>query len=998
MRLILAQALRAALAQEPAEGSVEGWVFAAGTGQPVAGLQVQIGPHSVLTDGSGHFRAPAPAGEVRLVAGDFALQVPVGPGQVSEVLLTQEAGGVVYAQVEAPTAAPVEAPGATLPLRGRVLDADTGAPVAQAQVFVRGRSAEARTDAEGWFTLELPPGEVELAVLRSGYSSTNTQLVLEPGAAATLELRLYPADLELAEVTIVAPRVEGGTAALLEERKEAATVNEVLGAEEMARAGAADAAAALTRVTGLTLVGGRYIFVRGLGERYSATTLDGSSLPSPEPERRVVPLDLFPSATLDSVVVQKSWTPNLPGEFGGGALQLRSRGVPEGRVLRVGLSGGWDAGTTLRPAQVAPAGALDWLGVDDGSRAMPADVAQAGTLKPYNPLTQQGYTAEELERFGEGFTNRWTLQERTLPPNTGLSLTAGGRVQPGALRLGALGAFTYNNTWDHNTYTRTFFNLSEDGVSPNQQYVFDEVERAVRLGGMLALSAEWGQGQALHSTTAVNRSTDDTARVYEGEYWDGGTLRVARTRWVERQLFFQQLGGLHPLGERATLEWRYARSVAQRDEPGRLEWSYELEPGVGWLQLSRASGFDLFYGAMRDRSHDLGADLTLSLGERGSVQVGAWALAKDRASEVRRFYYELESADTALRAQPSEKWFTPQTIGPEGFEITEFTSASDDYTARQRALAGYAMADLSLAPGLRVVGGLRVEGSTQDVATYALFSTDADAEPNAVATLKTLDWLPALHATWSVGPRSQLRAGYARTVSRPDFRELSEVPFYDVSGGRSVVGNPELTRASLHHADLRWELYPRPRESLSLGLFYKRFLDPIETVVEPGNENRVTFQNAPAANNLGVELEARVGLPLDLFVGGNAALIRSRVDLSGLEGTQTSTVRPLQGQSPWVANVQLGYENPDRGTTLTLLYNAFGPRIEEVGIGGLPDTYERTVHRLDLVASQALPGGVKAQLKLNNLGSPVVRRTVGDAVAFELEERWSASLGLSWGL
>lgn len=994
MWLTLLAALGAALAG----GQVEGWVFEAQTGRPVPGVRLELAGQVLVTDAEGHFLAAAEPGLAELRAGSWSTQVPVAEGQLSEVLLTLEAGQAVAAQVEAPALQEAAAVGPTGTVQGRVLDAEEGRPLAGVQVFVRGQPVEARTDAEGRFTLEVPAGTVELAALRSGYSAQTTQVEVPAGGEQALELRLLAADLALEDWTITAPRVEGGTAALLTERQEAATVNEVLGAEEMARAGATDAASALTRVTGLTLVGGRYIFVRGLGERYSATTLDGSTLPSPEPERRVVPLDLFPSATLDAVVVQKTWTPDLPGEFGGGALQLRSRRVPEAPVLRVGLSGGWDAATTFREAQVAPAGRLDWLGIDDGSRAMPSEVAAAGTLKPLNPLTGKGYTAEELEAYGEQFGNRWALVPRTLPPATGLSLTAGGSVSPGGARLGALAALTYNNTWERNEYSRTFFNLSEGGVTPNQRYDFDEVEHTVRLGAMLALSAELPGGHALNSTTALNRSTDDVSRAYEGEYWDGGEIRVIRTRWVERQLFFQQLTGEHPLGEQATLSWRYALSVAQRDEPGRLEWSYELEPGVGWLQLSRASGFDMFYGGLRDRSHDAALDLRFPLGALGTAQVGVWGLDKQRASEVRRFYYELDNADLALRSQPSDKWFTPDTIGPDGLEVTEFTSASDDYQASQRAGAAYGQVDLALSERLRVLGGLRLERSTQDVATYFLFSTTADEEPNAVATLDTLDWLPTLHTTWTLSERQQLRAGYARTLSRPDFRELSEVPFYDVSGGRSVVGNPDLERAFIHHADLRWELYPRPKESLSLGLFYKRFVNPIETVVEPGNENRVTYQNAPAANNLGVELEARLGLPLDLFIGGNAALIRSRVDLTGLEGTQTSTVRPLQGQSPWVANLQLGYENPDRGTTVTLLYNAFGPRIEEVGIGGLPDTYEETVHRLDLVASQALPRGLRVQLKLNNLGSPMVRRTLGGQTAYALEEAWSGSLGLSWGI
>jgi TonB-dependent receptor len=335
----------------------------------------------------------------------------------------------------------------------------------------------------------------------------------------------------------------------------------------------------------------------------------------------------------------------------------------------------------------------------------------------------------------------------------------------------------------------------------------------------------------------------------------------------------------------------------------------------------------------------------------------------------------------------------------------EITSNSDDYEASHKLRAGYAMTDLGLGKRFRLMGGARVESSRQSVRTFELFN------PQLIpveAVLDTTDVLPALTGTLAIGPveerdRMLVRAGYGRTVSRPEFRELSSVPFTDFLTGASISGNPDLERAIIDNIDVRWELYPSPSESFSIAGFYKDFTDPIERVALSSSVSGLayTFGNAQGATNLGVELDMRVSFGRvsdvlrDVYVSANGALIDSQVDLTG-SVTDTSKERPLQGQSPWVVNLQLGYDNPDSGLSLTLLYNSFGPRITDVGQSGVPDTYELPVHRLDAVGLIPLAEAWRIRLKATNLLNAKEVSKTGDSVSEETRSGRAFSLAIQW--
>lgn len=1012
-----------------ADGTVEGLVLEATDGTPWAGALVEV-PEAGATASVGHdgtFVLTLPAGVWHLRVEHRGAVVAIGPvtvvdGRTSEVLATL--GGVVpIVTIEAPSeaATPIDAPVARLPVEGRVLDED-GRPVVGARIYVRGEAIEAVTGDDGAFRFDVPPGSRDLSVVRSGYANRSLRVEVGDGMAP-LEIRLVEAGARLAAFDVRAPRIEGSTAGLLQERRTAASIGETLGAEQMSKAGDSDAASAIRRVTGLTVVGGRYVYVRGLGDRYAATLLNGSSLPSPEAEKRVVPLDIFPTSILDSVVVQKTASPDRPAEFGGGVVQIRTRSVPTERTFRIAASGGYAGGSTFVTGTRGLPHATDWLGFGAGPRALPTVVATGAADRPIKPrgiFGDAGYDDAQIERFGESFGSRgWMLQDKVLPPDASLSVAYGDAAQVrGGPRLGAWVGLDWGDAWSLDDAVRHVYSFTGGDIVPRRHTRYDQLKRRVKVGALGTLGAAWSEHQEITGTVLLHRIGEHEALSWLADDPTGSSdTRSHRLAWTEQQLLFGQLAGHHRLSEASgvTIDWRYAGSEATRQEPDRREWTYTLTDRGAFLS-QKGSWNEILYAGLKDRSHDVGLDLSYAVARRaerpGVVKIGAAWLERRRGSGIRRFSYELQGIEGIDLSAPIHEILVPEHIGASGpndggfLTLGEVTTLSDDYTAVQHLRAAYAMMELPIGARLRLMSGARVESSAQRVETLELFNP---ARAPVRADLATTDILPAATATFAIGPRDArdralLRAAYGRTVSRPEFRELSEVPFTDFATGALVYGEPELRRALIDHVDLRWELYPSAAESVSVAAFLKSFTIPIEAITEVSAVSGTarTYANAGRATNRGLEVDARLSLGRahpaleDLFVAGNAAWIHSRVDLSASGGNDTSDERPLQGQSPWVANLQLGWDDPVSGASVALLYNAFGPRIVDVGQSGIPDTFELPVHTVDLVALVPLGSGWRLRLKGSDLLDWPVRERTGDRVALERRGGRGASVQVQW--
>lgn len=912
-------------------------------------------------------------------------------------------------------------------IEGRLTSAGDGSAIMDARVFVAGVAEDVRSDDQGRFVLVSPSGSRSISVLHPGFNVlTRDNVEIPPNGTLELALELTPAGSELPEYIVIVPYISGSLASVLEERRDDVAVANILAAEQITKAGDSDAAAALKRVTGLTLVGGKFIYVRGLGERYSSTLLNGAVVPSPDPVRRVVPLDLFPVGVIDSIAVQKSYTPNMPAEFGGGAVQLRTRSVPEANFFQAEVKIGYRDGTTGKNGLRYTGGDHDWTGYDDGSRDMPDLLAEAsadGTqVKEYNRFTGEGYTPEELELIGESLSVNYGIFEEKIKPDLGFKSSGGARWETGDhSALGFLAAMNYDEQWLSTVAQRTDYIVSGGELASENDYTYNTTARDISLSGFLTLGAEIGEHNRLTYNLMLLRNTTDRTQRQQGINKDaeGGEVQFTELEWAERQLLVNQFLGEHlfPVLWDLQLNWEYTLSTATSSEPDIRTYRYDpytLTPATDDLIFSlRNDSNQRRWADLQDDSDDWNVNIVQpfkpwkKLGF--SLNAGLASVKRGRDSSVRRFAFQSKgpvsgNPDLRLNPNPDDIIFD-ETIQPRGWQINEVTIATDAYTADQNIDSWYLGAQFDYGDWLRLAGGVRQEKSDQSVTTFNIF----DAERNPVTSdLSTDDPFPSVNTTLIFGDH-QVRMSYGKTINRPDFKELSPSLFKDPILDRIVIGNPNLVAAYLKNYDLRWDWYFNQGEFVSLGVFYKNFTNPIETVILAGAEQITTFDNAEAAENFGAEFELYTDFSLlnrwwdgtdlweKLYVSTNYAWIDSTITLSDDNAAvQTSDSRPLQGQSPYVWNFQLGYDDADRGINAAILYNIFGERIVDVGTNGAPDVYEQPRPQLDFIYSQVIHENWKVKFKAKNLLDPRVELTQGPETRLEFWLGREYSVSLEW--
>ena len=893
-------------------------------------------------------------------------------------------------------------------ITGQLVSADGGEPIGGARIFISGVSNDIRSDKDGKFIVEVPSATYSLSVLHSGFDTiTRDGLEVPENGELSLQLELTPAGSELPEFVVIVPHISGSLASVLEERREDVAVANILGSEQISKSGDSDAASALKRVTGLTLVGGRFIFVRGLGERYSSTLLNGANVPSPNPTRRVVPLDLFPAGIIDSISVQKSFTPEMPAEFGGGTVMLRTRSVPEAGFLNLEAKLGYNSQTTGKEGLAYRGSPSDWTGYDDGSRDMPPllmDATADGTqLREYNRFTGEGYTKEELEVIGESLPVNYQTVTKNMPVNTGFGAAGGNRFDVSdKIVFGFLAALDYDSKYLTTIQQRTDYIVAGDELQSENDYTYFITNRKIDLSGFLTVGAEFGENHRLAFNSMLLRSSTDTAQEQEGFNKDaeGGDIRITELEWVERQLVTNQLLGDHVIPGLWDLQfnWDYTSATAQSDEPDTRTYRYDpdtLTPNTDDFIFSlRNDSNQRRWGQLEDNSDSWNINFVqpLKFWERleTSVRTGFSSVKKDRLSSIRRFAFQSKgpiSGNVDLRRNPDPNDIIfDETIDPRGWQLNEVTIATDAYQAAQTIDAWYYALDFLWNDWLRLGGGMRSEKSDQSVTTFDIF--DADRNP-VISELNTDDRFLSLSGTLIFG-NHQIRAGYGETINRPDFKELSPSLYKDPLLDRYVKGNPDLIPAYINNYDLRWDWYFDQGEFVSLGAFYKQFQDPIENVILAGAAQITSFDNAESADNFGIEFEFYKNFEFvgrwwgnpdwwaKWYINTNYSWIDSEITLSEQNSSvQTSGTRPLQGQSPYVFNLTLGYDDIDRGINAALLYNDFGERIVDVGTNGAPDIYQQPAPALDFVYSQSFREHWKFKFRARNLLNSEVRITQG---------------------
>lgn len=899
-------------------------------------------------------------------------------------------------------AAPEETPDPTRPPpRGKgavwgVVKSRDGETLLEALVTVLGRKEYATTDADGRYRLELPPGTYQLRVTYELHRIARVKNVrVAAGRVGKIDVVLDPDVTAVEEVTAVEAEVERASAATqLFLRKNAAQASDSVGAQDIAKTPDRNAADAVKRVVGTTVVDGRYIFIRGLGDRYTNTMLNGSPLPSPEPDRQAVPLDMFPALVLSDLTVSKTFTPDMPGDFAGGSLDIHTRDLPNKFLFQTTVGLGANSESTFGKRLSYPGGGLDWLGIDDGSRKLPQQVPAARVTR----LNPDGTLNPNLTDVGRAVNTSMETNRAFNLPNGSLSGVIGDSFKLGKERVfGYMGGFTYARRFQkrNDEIIRTY------GVDPNRpgqlvqfnDYRGETGTDTVTWSGLGTVTYAFDNDHKIALTGLYSRNAEKEGRVITG-YNDeqANLIRDERIRFVNRNLVYGQLRGEHRIRklEGAEIKWAALYARAQLSDPNLRETVYvgDDEPGTFAYRESTQSG-QHFFAAQGETTRGGSIDWTqpLAKGENATkVKVGGMVTLRGRSFNSRRFrFLQVPGADPALFRAPPDALFTDENVGS-AIELEEWTRPTDAYAARYDVYAGYVMTDVALTSRLRVVVGERVEVSRQTIQSFDPFSPDAERVESRLART---DLLPSANVIYKLTGESNLRLGATRTVARPQLRELAPFVFSDFFGAREILGNPLLDRTNVLNLDARFEIFPRVGEVLAVSLFHKRFTKPIEPIIIPTSRGVVSFQNANGAVNTGVELEARKGLDFlgsylkEFTVLSNLTIVHSKVDLDTEQtGIQTSNSRPLAGQSPVVFNVALDWNHERSKTRVRALYNVFGSRISQVGLNGIPDMYEQPRHLVDLSVAQGIGEHVDLKATVENLLNAPVRFTQGKEETF----------------
>lgn len=894
---------------------------------------------------------------------------------------------------------------------GLVVSTWDGTPLPAVVVTVRGTTLATQTDVTGKYTLpNVPPGDQVFRFSKGGYASavvTDVRVLI--GQTTTVNGNLRPEFFDMEEYEITAEEFTEQTEQILFERQQASGMMEAIGSEQFSKLGAGDAAEALSKVTGASIADGKYAVIRGLADRYTTTSLNGNDFPSADPDRKAAQLDLFPSQFIDRMDVNKTFSPDMPGGFAGGAVNIVTKSYPDDFMFSLSLGTSYNPQANLRSDFLkSDASATDWLAIDDGKRALPPLLDRQpprGTSAPLDPRLKDSFGSRQFAPV-----------KGDSPLNSSLSLAFGDSERIFGKRLGYLAGLNYKN--DYSFYDDGKIIRYKDANQPDISKSDARAVAEFNWAAFTALAFEPFENHELKFNFMFVQSGEDEARYLQGQdealstqpgesYVDQNILH-----WTERNLTYFQLAGGHEFPELngVRLDWASSLSTASQFEPDHRIFQSFVQPNVPDFDPTGATSPNRPTRYWRDLIEDnisFRADLTFPLPSYNSKENAFKTGVAHSQSERSFFQRGIEARTSPGRGHPFFVEGDPNSfLDPENAAFYDYYNfpANATYAGEQTIQAVYAMGDWSALEWLRLVGGLRYE--TTDL---SISGEDLDlGRPINSGSIKRNDLLPSLGATVYLRKNLLLRAGWSQTVVRPTYREIAAVDFYDPARNRTYLGNPDLTLSDSQNYDVRLEWFPREGDIIAFSAFMKKIKAPIELSGVNTDNSVITYFNYDEAEVMGVEGEIRKNLgnlwePLSEFtLGFNAAYITSEVALTegqrinrGRSGINDTT-RPLFDQPEYVVNGDITWDHKASGTAVTISGGVVGRRLILVGLAK-PDDYEEPTPQLDFFISQKFGKHWKAKFSAKNLLDPV----------YEVTQTWPGtgplpirtySKGMSFGL
>ncbi|MBN1338706.1 MAG: TonB-dependent receptor [Bacteroidales bacterium] len=881
---------------------------------------------------------------------------------------------------------------------GIIQDKKTRETLIGANIIVKGTTLGVSTDIDGKFKLQgLDSGAYTLEVSYISYKPLTLDNVKVAAGKNTDLVIMLEEDAQLLDGVTVSERKKTDTeVSMISSIKVSNVAVTGITSEQIARSLDKDAAEVIRRVPGVTIIDDRFVVVRGLMDRYNTVWLNRSSTPSSEADKKSFSFDVIPSASLDRMMIYKTPAPELPADFAGAAIQLYTKNLPEKNSVTVGYKAGYRPETTFRDFYMYEGGKTDWLGFDDGTRSLPDGFPGTDDIEEWHDWADLGLPAEEmqailankranLEKWGRSFNKIWSGSRKTAPTDHALDIEFHRRFKLRNLEAGNITSIIYRN--DHNSYevdlARYRINENLGIIDTNFTYTDNVYDNSVTVGILHNWSFLLKNGMLLEFRNLLNQIGRSVYTERNGfDFYRERFVRSYELGYMNRTTYSGQLAGKYEFNEDSGIDWVLGFAYANRKDPD-VRRVYTVRN-----QDSDTSG--VFYGQYEaqfnpDANPELNGRLFLDLEERiwnaganfrkkvyigdftPEIKTGIYTEVKNRDFNARNIGFVVgkssEFNDTLKFIKPIDSIYSNANINyPYGILLDEKTNATDSYKGENQLVAGYIGLLLPFSARLNLYTGVRAEWNKQRLSGFY----DNPEADSLDVIIDTLNFFPSANLTWDLSEKTQIRASYGLTINRPEFREIAPFSYYDFITQAQVYGNDtSLSNGYIHNYDLRLEWYPSFGEMVTIGAFYKMFIDPIENTLIPGSTEKWTFQpaNAVESRNYGLEVDIRKTFAFldnsNTFFRNfrhftlifNAAYIQSEVQ----EKKQyiRDDKRPMQGQSPYIINTGLYYDNRSKGFMASVLFNVIGERIIFVGVEE-PHTYELPRNLLEFAFTKQL--------------------------------------------
>ncbi len=889
-------------------------------------------------------------------------------------------------------------------VRGKVTDSNNGEELPFVNVYSKDDVTKGTsTDFEGNYTLKLEPGTYNIVFSFVSFRDKIVPITIEAGKTYIQNISLAEATEMMSEVEIVAEKKASKTMAAFDREKMKST-NMIDGtsSEQMKKTGDGDAGEVIKRVTGVSVENGKHVYVRGLGDRYTKTILNSMEIPGLDPDKNAVQMDIFPTNLIDNITVYKTFTPELPGDYTGGLINILTKDLPSQKTISFTAGLGYNSVTTFNPNYISyEKGKLDFLGFDDGSRALPIN---------QNKLTPDPTTGDqELTTLTRAFSSNMAVKKMSNLPNQSFGFGIGNQLNSDKKDIDYGYNFYVNYQNNYQYYDDIQYNAYRKSTEASENELFADRKSTGELGIQNTLwSALLGQSIKINKVHKLSLNLFHTqngesqaASLVEGNFESNpATLVKQSLQYTQRSTSNLNLSGKHSLAQNKwQLNWAISPSLSKIVDPdirSTVLEQIENEEGVYTYGLYQSVGGEIrrIYRDLNEINLNSKIDLEYAFNLKkdleSKLKFGLAETYKTRDFKVLNYVFDVENV-TEVPNDPNwffqeENIWTPEN--DKGTYVNGERELANSYEATQLILAAYVMNELPVTEKLKAVYGVRVEKVNN---TYTGQNNNATVIYNKTPVLDETNLLPAVNLVYvlkdSAFNTMNLRTSYTQTLARPSFKEKSIAQIYDPIQGRRYNGNIDLMQTNIHNADLRWEYFYGRTEVLSASVFYKKFINPIEIVSFDLAPNEVQAKNTGEANIYGVELEARKRIGFKekaqnkFYVGANFTYIQSQIDMNKVEITKGNTIqtekqvrelnardgqtisnyRQMSGQSPYLINAFTSFSSDSSGLDLNISYNIQGKRLAVIGIGALPDVYENPFHSLNLKVSKKL--GKKEQWK-----------------------------------